>query len=359
MMIKVIRCLSLLVFLSITGCSFFYGEDGLIKDTSYQYLDIEPTNEIKVPEGLKHQNKVDYAQIPNIGEEAKKYQIGKKLVNKPPVEVLDVSDNVRVDKKSVVPAVYIEESKDFLWQTLTDFFVSREVTPEVIDIEKYFLDTGWIAQEKQSVWNGIENNQEIDEYRTQYHFQMLMVKEPNQLRLEVQQVAAQSLDEDSKVWQKDVIHQDATHMMNMFLAYYDRQITQKRIQAAKIARHFKVNLGTDSERSAALVTDASKKVVWQQLPKILKEANFEVNDLDKSQATYFFKYEKNEPGFFASLFGKKEIVLPLESGDYQASLSSLGELTAITLRNAQGEPLSDELMAKLYPFLSQYFGQNS
>jgi outer membrane protein assembly factor BamC len=357
-MIKVIKLLVLVSVFSLSGCSFFYGENGLVKDNSYHYLESDVNKSINVPADLKQRNQVDYAPIPKIAEKAESSPIGKQLIVIPPVDILDVSDNVRVDKESSVPAIFIQENKAFLWSGLIDFFQSKEITPKTADAANYFLDTGWLSHERRSVWKGIENSQEIDEHRATYSFQIETVQEPEQLRLVVKQNSAQTFDEASKQWKDDSSFQDSVHIMNMFLAYYDRKVTERRIAATKKARYFNVSLGKDLDNSAALVTNANRTVVWQQLPKIFEQTNFNINDLDRKQMTYFFSYEKDGPGFFASLFGQEEKVkVPLEDGDYQATLSVVGELTAITFKDAQGNPLSDEVMAKIFPSISQYFGK--
>lgn len=348
-----------LVVVNLTACGFIYGEKGLIKDKSNDYLKVEVGKDLVIPESLKHENKIDYAQVPAISKNTENSESSKFVVTTAPAQILDVSEKVRADRTSQFPAVLIEENNDFLWQSLSEFFQDKEITPLTIDKANRLFDTGWIAQSPGAVWKGVEGTDEIDDFRTRYRFKITDGKIKKELRLQVERVAAQQLNDDNEQWE-DITHftQDSTDILNMFLSFYDQKNIEHNSQKTKSLVKFKVGLGKDEKGNAALIAHAGKEHVWQKLPKIFKEAKLEVNDQDLRLMTYFFNYKKDEPGFFASLFGAESDGIPLDDGDYQVRLSDVGERTAMTFRDAEGVVLNDELVVKLYPILSKYFGSS-
>jgi len=356
-----IKTLALVVSASLlSGCSWLYGEDGLIKDTRYDYVKAKQASDIKVPEPLVQKDKVDYTPIPAIGEKAKQAPVGDAVALSAPIQILAVLDNVRVNKKANNPSVYIIEDSEFLWDAIINLFETHEATIVVKDKSKQIIQTDWMAVDERGVWLGLGGNDDIDEFRAKYRVQLSDGVLRNEKQVEVTRIAAEKLDEDTDAWKPvPSFWQDSAEMLNLVISHYDALAVERDKQSrASLIAGFKVQLAKDEKDAAALVTDASLEHVWEKLPKVLKALDFEVNDRDRRQMTYFVNYENQEPGFFASLFEEEKERLPLETGEYQVTLRELGERTAIVFRDGQGEPLKSDMMVKLYPTLSKLFGVN-
>ena len=352
------KTILILLSTALSACSYIYGEDGLIKDRSYDYLEAKQIEDLKVPEEFKHKSKVDYTQVPAIGQKAKQADVGKNLRYSAPIQILAVLDNIREDKKSSNPAVFIQDDINILWQITVDLFVNNEISPAVADKSKYFLDTGWVALDERGVWLGIEGDEESDEFRAKFQVKLEpgIIKGEN--RLEVVRSKAQKLNDDTEQWE-DVPNfwQDSAEMLNLIIANYDKKVTEmEKEKRGRVIAGFKVELAKDAEDNAALVTATEREIVWEKLPRVLESLNFQISDRDRRLMTYFVKYEYEEPGFFASLFDEEQEKLPIESGDYQVSLTRAGELTAITFKDGQGVALEPSQMVKLYPSLNKLFG---
>lgn len=348
-----------LIFLtaSLSACSYIYGEKGLIKDKTYRYLDVKQNQDLKLPPSVKHENKIDYAQIPIISKEAQNYQLGKLLINNPPVQVLDVKEHIRTDKEALFPTVFIKDESDFVWNTMQSFFEQKKITPSLIEYQQRMIDSGWISYKQGAVWRGVKGSKKKDKFRARYKLAITNSPREGELRFQVEPISIQAFDDENDAWKETTkVSQDSIDLMNMFIAFYDQEYIQRNIENSKNSADFDVKLGKNTKGNAALISEAKASIVWQKLPKVLEAASFEVKDQDRRQFTYFFSYEKYKPNLFASLFGAKADEIPLENGDYQASLSSVGELTAITFNDAQGIALTDDIMVKLYPILSQHFG---
>lgn len=343
---------------SLSACSYFYSEEGLIKDTSYDYLNARQTKGLEIPAPLVQEDKANYALVPRIGEKANKTQLSKNMKFSAPVQVLAVLDNVRLDKRASSPAVFIQEKKEFIWMSLLDLFQSNEITPAIIDRDSYYMNTGWMAVDERGVWLGVEGREEVDEFRAKYDIQIKPGNRNGDARLEVSRVRAQKINDDTDDWEDVPSYwQDSAEMLNLIISHYDEKVSERdREIRSRTVAGFDVELGTDSENNSALIASADKEKVWENLPKVLEAVNLMISDKDRRLMTYFLKYEKAEQGFFASLFSSETAELPIEEGNYQVSLSDNGELTAITFKDAQGAPLDSSQLVKLYPILTKLFG---
>ncbi|MET1254316.1 outer membrane protein assembly factor BamC [Aliikangiella maris] len=354
-LIKIISLFALASLLS--ACSLFYGEDGLIKDTSYDYLKAKETAPLKIPPHLKHENNVNYTVVPAIGEQAKNAPSGKDISLVAPAQILDVLDNIRANKQSPVPAIYIVENEEFLWDTIINLFTEQGVKFSRRDKANRVLETEWVAVDKRGVWLGIAGEDDIDEFKAKFRIALSEGILKDEKQITVERIAAQMFNDDTDKWQDMANYwHDSAEMLNLIIAHYDTAtIERDRNSKNAVVAGFKVQLAHDDNNNAALVTETDKALVWEKLPKVLEALDFDVKDRDRRLMTYFIAYEYEEPGFFASLFDEEQTPLPLESGDYQVTVTTVGELTAIVFRDGQGTPLNAETMVKLYPQLNKLF----
>lgn len=349
--------LLVLLTLNISSCGFIYGEDGLIKSRTYDYVVANQTKELEIPPPLSHKDKVDFTVLPAIGEKAEQSIYGKELALGAPIQLLAVMDNTRVDRKSSMPAVLVVDQLEFIWQTATKFFEQHNITASLNDRENRVLISQWLAIDKKGVWLGLDGSEEPDEYRAKYKISVGEGEIKGEQKLIVQRIKSQKRLEDDSWGELPIFWRDSADMMNLLLSYYDTRI---RIQDAhhrqQILVGFKVELGQDENGKAALITSAEKTLVWEKVPRVMRDMGFTIIDKDLRQHTYFMEYHPPEKGFFASLFESEASQLPLKDGAYQASVGELGEMQAISLRDGEGTVIEADILVKLYPDLSRLFG---
>ena len=356
---KSIKTLALVVSSTlISACSWLYGEDGLIKDSTYEYVNAQQTKDITIPSTLNQKNKANYTPIPNIGTKAQAAPMGADIKISAPLQIMAVLDNIRENKKSTNPAIYIIEDVDFLWNSITQLFAENEANLEINDKDNLHMKTDWLAVDERGVWLGLAGTEDVDEFRVKFEIKFSEGVLRNEKQIEVTRVAAEKLNEDTDQWQSvPSFWQDSAEMLNLIISNYDKlAIERDKNKRNDMIAGFKVQLAKDDDGSAALLTAASLEIVWEKLPKVLEALEFDVNDRDRQLMTYFVKYEFEEPGFFASLFDDDIEPLPLESGDYQVTLREFSQGTAIVFRDGQGAPLDANTMVKLFPTLSKLFG---
>ena len=346
------------LLLALSSCGYIYGDDGLIRSQKYDYLRAEQTAPLKLPADLKHKSRADYTVVPNIGAKGEKAAFGRSLTQEAPIQLLAVLDNTRVDRKADIPTVLVSDRLDFIWQTAKFFFEERAVKASVLDEENKVILSGWIPIEEGGIWLGLDGSEEPDLIRAKYAVKVSPSEIKGEHSLSVERIASQTRQDDDLPWQdQQITWQESADMMNLILSYYDTRI---RVQQAKRQRTvlagFKVELGQDSENNAALITSAKEDLVWQKIPKVITELGMKTIDRDRRQKTYFLEYEKEETGFFASLFDEESTSLPLESGAYQLVISELGEQRVLTLKDGEGVALPTNIVVKLFPDLSRLFG---
>lgn len=350
--------LPVLTILLLSGCSYFYGEDGLIRDTEYDYLKAKQSKGLEVPAPLVHKNLSNFTKVPAIGSQAKIAPTGTSLPIAAPSQIMAVLDNVRENKQSQDPAVFIEDKIDFVWSAVVDLLNENSITPGKVQKKDGYIDTGWVAQDERGVWLGIEGKEEVDEFRARYEIKIEPADVKTEVVLTVKRVLAQRLDDDSDQWvEVSSFWHDSAEMLNLMLASYDQKVAERNINMrSRVIAGFSVELGVDTEKNTALLAKVDKELAWEKLPKVLNALHFEIQDKDRRTMTYFFKFEREEEGFFASLFEQEKEELPLEDGDYQVVLSDVGDKVAYTFKTGEGVALDSALVAKLYPTLSKLFG---
>ncbi len=355
-LIKISTVLGMSVFVS--GCGYIYGDNGLIKSQEYDYLHAKETKELEVPTPLVHKNKSNYTVVPQIGASAQNNQSGKQLSQAAPIQLLAVLDNTRVDKKSEIPAVLIIDNVDFIWQTVTKFFQKHEVKVEKQDGQDRWLVTEWIPIEAGGIWLGLDGSDEPNLERAKYKVSISDSNLPGEYRLVIERIQSEIRTDNDLPWQPHTISwQESADMMNLVLSHYDTRIReQEAARQLKIMAGFKVELGQNQSQEAALLTDAEQKLVWEKIPRVMREIGMVILEKDDKQKTYFMEYKGKEEGFFASLFDSTETKELFQEGAYQVTVGDLGNRRTITFRDGQGDAVEASLLVAAFPELSRLFG---
>ena len=342
----------------LSGCGYIYGDSGLIKNQEYSYVNAKQSKKLEIPKSLSHKSSADYTVLPKLGKTTQNHTLGKDLKQSAPIQLLAVLDNTRVDKKSSIPSVLIIDELDFIWQTATKFLDKHQIKSELKESKDKTILTDWLAIEDAGIWLGLDGEEEPDLNRAKYKISIESGEIKGEHNLSVERILNQSRESDESQWVDNKSGwQESADMMNLLLGYYDQRIRQQAAQhQQEIMAGFKVDLGQNSKGNAALITSADVKVIWEKIPRVMKELGIKIIDKDLRQHTYFMEYEAQEPGFFASLFDEQQSELPLKVGTYQLSITKAGEQQALTFKDGEGNALEANLLVKLFPELSRLFG---
>ncbi|MBV1909698.1 MAG: outer membrane protein assembly factor BamC [Kangiellaceae bacterium] len=352
--------LSVVVVISsaLSACGYIYGDNGLIKSQEYDYLTAKQTKELKIPDTLSHKDKANFTVVPKIGQKAENQPQGKDLTQEAPIQLLAVLDNTRVDKQSDIPAVLVMDNADFVWQTITKFLENNKIKVSSIDETERKITTAWIPIEEGGIWLGIEGDEKAELERGKYQIIIGESNLPGEYRLSVARIESQQREDDDEQWsERRISWQESADMMNLILSYYDTRIrVQEATHQLKIMAGFKVELGQNEQSEAALLTAAEETLVWEKIPRVMRELGMAIMEKDLKQKTYFMEFKAEEEGFFASLFSNDVDNSLFEDGSYQVTVGEVGQQRTLTLKNGEGEAVDATKLVALFPELSRLFG---
>lgn len=113
--------------------------------------------------------------------------------------------------------------------------------------------------------------------------------------------------------------------------------------------------GIGEERSLANVPNSLQVKdgfdrAWRRVGQSLDRNGFTIEDRDRAQGLYYLRYAdptkagKEEPGFFAKLFGAK---IDVSSGRYRVSVKSVGELSTVQVLDDKGVVQTDDIAKRI------------
>jgi outer membrane protein assembly factor BamC len=114
----------------------------------------------------------------------------------------------------------------------------------------------------------------------------------------------------------------------------------------------------EGQAAATLQVDDGFDRAWRRVGLALDRSGFTVEDRDRAQGVYFVRYVdpaqagKDEPGFLSRMFGKKKD----DAGGpvkYRVQVKGQGEISTITVLNAQGQPENGEAGKRIVSLLAE------
>ncbi|WP_144393419.1 outer membrane protein assembly factor BamC [Pleionea sediminis] len=342
----------------LSGCSWLYGEDGLIHDSTNDYLKAKQSRSLEIPEDYDKSRLSNELPVPPLSSQARKNKAGEELDRMPPIQILAVSQGMRVNRAANNPAVFWLKDKAELKQQIEQFFNYKNVSINNVGTD---IQTDWVVEDNEAWWRAVFGTVLPRFERSKYRINLAEGERKGEVSIEVQHIQYQRMPYEEDKWIKlPTSEKIATRFLNEFVGYMDyldRLENAKMLQ--QMRRGFVVKLAKDANNNAALLAESDWRTVWLKTPKILEPFGFTLTDKDRAQSTYFFNFVPNEPGFFASMFGGEEgVALDLEEGPYQVIVGGRDEgAVTVSFVDVDGNPLSDGKMAKIFPYLSEAYGR--
>jgi outer membrane protein assembly factor BamC len=346
-----------MVFLSIgfvSGCSWIVGEDGFFDTKQYDYTKAEITKELEVPSSVGDNNESDNYFVTESDEELNGDIYGVDSDIMAPMQVLTLGNKVRANRDSKIASVFVTMSEIRLWDSLERYLSEESIPVSSKDLSSSVIKTGWVSKKDDAFWSG-----DITAWRQRYKIILNEAIRPSEKILSIELVEAQEFIDDSGKW-VNVINPGRleTEFLNSILGFlYVEDIDRSRQLVNQSALGgISVNLGTNADGEAALITSAGFENVWGRIPVFLRLLNLSLEDQDRSQGLYFFKLEDTE-GFFSSLafWSDAPETLNMPEGLYSIKLAKLGERVSITIIDENNSAISAQNLAKNYPAISKAF----
>ncbi|MGF1727242.1 outer membrane protein assembly factor BamC [Photobacterium nomapromontoriensis] len=139
-------------------------------------------------------------------------------------------------------------------------------------------------------------------------------------------------------------------MTNLVTARYDQaERDSARVRAQELVKQIPISMGQDRSGLPIIIARAPYNVLWERLPDVLDEIGFSVEGRNRSQGVVEVKYSSPGDDFWTTLGTQ-----PVDLGNrtYKVQLGDLGNRTSINLTNADGKPVTEEVLTSLAPVLT-------
>ncbi len=338
--------------LLLSGCSWIYGEDGLIHDSEYDYLEATEEKPLELPPGYQDNRLQELYPVPAVESAG---PVGKALETEAPSLVLTLGDGVRIDRASETPQVWIQDETPEVWQILQAYLTENNIGTRINDAQGHTVVTDWLEGDKKGFLKRLFGGDDSLE-RARFKVELHAADDGTETRVRVAQTGKQVRPDEDGEWQEQAASErQATRFMNRFIAYYD--IKRNELASERVARAGGINLrlGRDRNNNPALIADQEFFTVWSRVPSVFEKVGLRAVDRDQGQGMYYFDYEDPDEGFWASLFGKDKVLPDLPYGNYQLKLIRQDGETSLTMMDVDGTPLDEQLLTKIYPPLAEKF----
>jgi outer membrane protein assembly factor BamC len=94
--------------------------------------------------------------------------------------------------------------------------------------------------------------------------------------------------------------------------------------------------------------------LWDNMPIFFEKHGFIISDLNETNKIYYVDFVKPEISIWDSIWGDERPVIEVSDAKYQfvlASLDDKNQKTSVTIYNVDGEPLTLEVLERIFPVM--------
>lgn len=345
--------LIVLIASQLPACSWLFGDDGYFRDRKNDYLEEQILPGLEVPDDLSKYEQDELFLIPDVRNNdlpADDFEVPRPA----PLLNAGTGNTVRIQKLGSDRWLLIDIPPSHLWQRVKNFLVENRIPLTREDAPQGLLETTWLQRVAEDAPKARERymyriDQGVQRNSSEVH--ILQYELPSAADLPTQHDwPEQSANDEREEW---MVRQLAEYLANT-----DGSASVS-LLAQGIGSASKVSLGRDEHGTPTITLELPFDRAWASIGQALNKAEFNVADLDRSKGLYYVSYQpeldKEKPGFFGRLFGKRS-----EEGDaedYLLTVKSKGEAVAIQISNAATQESLEskqarDLLERLKGFLS-------
>jgi len=370
-----------LLSLSLTACSSGNNKQAL---GDFDYENKQESVSLITPQGLdKPQQHDDFFVSEKINMEG---PVGKSVDIRAPSLVMPVASSSRVVAESDIAIVWFDkvlEKEDlltFIERAIKDKLAEDNInyTPVAEDLEttlsKVFegstslketsiaregirtsiLESDWFDHEVDGGWifTDIESTT-----RLRYRYQLLGKPHGRSVSLRISLIDYLKTDEhgDSNIIDPIDKHRAEKSMLNSIISLVDYNYRlQQRENRLMRANQKLVTIGENPESEQAYIVEMGIDNLWDNMPIFFEKHGFAISDLNKSKRIYYVDFAKPETSIWDSIWGENLPVVNISDAKYQFVLTPIDdkeEKTSVTIYDANGQPLSQEILEHVFPVM--------
>ena len=292
------------VSLSVSGCSWLFGEEGVFPEHSNDYLDAQESAEIVLPEGITAKNiRTDYP-IPELALS----QVLPAKFEVPRVEPLDTVDNkgsVRIQRFEQQQWILINASPSEVWPLVSNFLLSNNIALATADGTLGLIETDWLSSSliDTSVLADIDlanltfaessdRRPNTPSVKEQFRFKLKagVQKDTTEILIVQRSVAANESIDAAPSWsQTSSVQLREDNMVKLLSEHLANSPSQPShsLLAQGIGSASRVILQYDTNGRPFLALYLPFDRAWASLGLALRKASFQVSDLNRSAGVYY------------------------------------------------------------------------
>lgn len=298
--------------------------------------------------------------------------VGKKMDIRAPSLVLPIAASSRVIMESNEPIIWFDkvlEDKDllvFIKNSLVSQLVSDGVDYEQVSVTQPTQDksTGsyetyesqWYHHEIETGW--LFKNLELST-SMRFRYEFYLKPHGRSVSLKVTLIDYMKTNKEGGSKTIDPIDQQRAEMamLNEIVAQvdYNYRLEQRENRLVR-ANQKLVSIGENKATEPAYIVEMSLDNLWDNMPVFFEKYGFTISDLNETNKIYYVDFVKPEMSIWDSIWGDKKPVIEVSDAKYQfvlASLDDKNQKTSVTVYNADGEPLSLDVLERIFPVVEK------
>ncbi len=370
-----------LLSLSLTACSSMNTKQA---NGDFDYANRAEPKPLVIPEGLdKPAQRNEYYVTDKVNHLG---PVGENMDIRAPSLVLPIAASSRVVEESSISTIWFDkvlEDKDLLdyiemvvLQKLSQDNVTHNKVEEDVEVtlskvlegatslketsiaregvRTSIIESDWYHDEVESGWLFTEV-----ESATSLRFRYQLVAKPHGRSVSLTVTLADFLKTDNRGGSKvmDPIDQQRAEkaMLNSIVSLVDYNYrVQQREDRLMRANQKLVSIGQNPEAEQAYIVEMNPDKLWENMPVFFEKHGFTITDLNEEKKIYFVDFVKPETSVWDVIWGEDAPVIDVSDAKYQfvlAPIDDKGQQTAVTIYNADGEPLPFETLERIFPVI--------
>lgn len=309
----------------LSGCGVLFGDDGVFRDSSEDYLKAEPLAVIQVPEGLDSDRLHELYAIPEIDEENLELLDSSDTPRPLPLSALQQDSSVKIQKLFGKRWILVSAGPSEVWPRVRNFLNVTGLAVDSADAPQGLIETAWLQfkndpEHKDKYRIRLEQGVQLDS--TEIHIRHVSFEAAAADAMTSIQWPEISTNAEREGWMVDELAGAIAADM--------KQAGSSSLLAQTIAGEDKVVLhSTGAEPVLTLQLDFNR--TWATVRHSLTQEGFTLWDENDARKVFYVHYEQpkpeddEEPGFFARLFGSDEPEVPTSTVSLSTLLDKLPE----------------------------------
>jgi len=317
-----------LLVLSVSGCGFLFGDEGVFRDRSEDYKKAPELPVVNVPEGKDKEALQELYAIPPVDESL--VLSGEFEVPRPAPLVAGSSDEmVRIQKLGDESWALVGAAPGQVWPQVRSFLSAAGIGVARVDARQGIMETAWLELEGKPMASRFRFIIDQGVQRNTCELHVLQMNQAGDVETWPQA-------SDSQEQEADMLRAVAQYLADSSEAAPISMIADQSISAGG-----KVTIRQSDAGEAYIELILPYERAWASLGRALEKSNFEITDRDRSGGKYYVQVVEDtgedEGGWFDWLFGDEEDQLALQN--LLVNIRPEDQQTMkITLQSQEGQP---------------------